>query len=225
MHRFVSGFRILIFAVGFLTVALGATAAEPPDARLDELKREAVEEVEALRKFTQVTVDMIFSFGELGFQEFETSDYVTGLLRENGFEVEMGMSNMPTAWMARWGSGRPVIAFGSDIDGIPKASQKPGVAYHDPIIEGAPGHGEGHNSGQAVNVTAALVLKKIMEREGIPGTLVLWPGVAEERELGSKAFPERSCFGRGLRKSSSARKRGSCATAISTTSMRSSSRM
>ncbi len=187
MHRFVSGFRILIFAVGFLTVALGATAAEPPDARLDELKREAVEEVEALRKFTQVTVDMIFSFGELGFQEFETSDYVTGLLRENGFEVEMGMSNMPTAWMARWGSGRPVIAFGSDIDGIPKASQKPGVAYHDPIIEGAPGHGEGHNSGQAVNVTAALVLKKIMEREGIPGTLVLWPGVAEE-QLGSKAW-------------------------------------
>ena len=124
MHRFVSGFRILIFAVGFLTVALGATAAEPPDARLDELKREAVEEVEALRKFTQVTVDMIFSFGELGFQEFETSDYVTGLLRENGFEVEMGMSNMPTAWMARWGSGRPVIAFGSDIERHPQSLAK-----------------------------------------------------------------------------------------------------
>ena len=187
MNRPVSDFRSLILAAGFLTVALGATAAEPPDARLDELKREAVEEVEALRKFTQVTVDMIFSFGELGFQEFETSDYVTGLLRENGFEVEMGMSDMPTAWMVRWGSGRPVIAFGSDIDGIPKASQKPGVAYHDPIIEGAPGHGEGHNSGQAVNVTAAIVLKKIMEREGIPGTLVLWPGVAEE-QLGSKAW-------------------------------------
>ena len=67
---------------------------------------------------------------------------------------------MPTAWIATWGSGKPVIAFGSDIDGIPKASQKPGVAYHDPIIEGAPGHGEGHNSGQAVNVTAALGLKK-----------------------------------------------------------------
>ena len=187
MNRLVSDFRRLNLAVGFLTVALGATAAEPTDARLEELKREVVEEVESLRKFTQVTVDMIFSFGELGFQEFETSDYVTGLLRENGFEVEMGMSDMPTAWMARWGSGRPVIAFGSDIDGIPKSSQKPGVAYHDPIIEGAPGHGEGHNSGQAVNVTAAIVLKKIMEREGIPGTLVLWPGVAEE-QLGSKAW-------------------------------------
>ena len=48
---------------------------------------------------------------------------------------------------ATWGSGKPVIALGSDIDGIPQASQKPGVAYHDPIVAGAPGHGEGHNSG------------------------------------------------------------------------------
>ena len=162
-------------------------ATAPPDARLDGLKREAVREVEGMRKFTQVAVDMIFSYGELGFQEFETSRYVTTLLQEHGFDVEMGMADIPTAWMARWGSGRPVIAFGSDIDGIPKSSQKPGVAYHDPIIEGAPGHGEGHNSGQAVNVTAAIVLKKIMEREGIQGTLVLWPGVAEE-QLASKAW-------------------------------------
>ena len=108
-------------------------------------------------------------------------------LSDNGFLVEQGVAEMPTAWIATWGSGKPVIAFGSDIDGIPKASQKPGVAYHDPIIEGAPGHGEGHNSGQAVNVTAALVLKKLMEREKIPGTIMLWPGVAEE-QLGSKAY-------------------------------------
>ena len=179
------------WALGLLALSVSASAAEsldaPPDARLDELKREAAAEVESMRKFTQVAVDTIFSYGELGFQEFETSRYVTGLLAENGFDVEMGMAGMPTAWMARWGSGEPIIAFGSDIDGIPKSSQKPGVAYHDPIIEGAPGHGEGHNSGQAVNVTAALVLKKIMEREGIPGTLILWPGVAEE-QLGSKAW-------------------------------------
>ena len=157
------------------------------DERLNDLKQEAVAEVESLRKFTQQAVDQIFSFGELGFQEFETSSYVTGILSDNGFLVEQGVAEMPTAWIATWGSGKPVIAFGSDIDGIPKASQKPGVAYHDPIIEGAPGHGEGHNSGQAVNVTAALVLKKLMEREKIPGTIMLWPGVAEE-QLGSKAY-------------------------------------
>jgi len=157
------------------------------DERLDRLKREALEKVEGRKKLTQVMVDSIFSFGELGFQEHETSRYVTGILEENGFSVERGVAGIPTAWVARWGSGKPVISFGSDIDGIPKSSQKPGVAYHDPLIEGAPGHGEGHNSGQAVNVVAALVLKEILEREKIPGTLMLWPGVAEE-QLATKAF-------------------------------------
>ena len=130
---------------------------------------------------------MIFSFGELGFQEFETSKYLVHLLREKGFKVEEGISGMPTAWVARWGEGKPVIAFGSDIDCLPKASQKPGVAYHDPIIEGAPGHGEGHNSGQAVNITAVLAVKEVMERNQIPGTLIVWPGVAEE-QLAAKAY-------------------------------------
>jgi aminobenzoyl-glutamate utilization protein B len=80
-----------------------------------------------------------------------------------------------------------VIALGSDIDGIPQATNKPGVGYREPMIAGAPGHGEGHNSGQAVNITAAIAVKKIMERERIPGTIHLWPGVAEE-QLGSKAY-------------------------------------
>ena len=170
-------------------LAASAAVAAPGmlDDRRDRLKTEAFVEVEKRAKLTQVMVDSIFSFGELGFQEVETSRFVTGILEENGFSVERGVAGIPTAWVARWGSGKPVIAFGSDIDGIPKASQKPGVAYHSPIVEGAPGHGEGHNSGQAVNVTAALVLKEIMVRESIPGTLMLWPGVAEEL-VATKAY-------------------------------------
>ncbi len=172
--------RLLVLSA----VAFGLVAAPAPaDAQsrnLDRLLEEITAEVEANRKLTQVIVDKVFSFAELGFHEVETSRYLVDLLRRNGFEVREGISGIPTAWWAKWGSGKPVIAFGSDIDGIPKASQKPGVAYHDPIVEGAPGHGEGHNSGQAVNITAALALKKIMEREKIPGTIVLWPGVAEE---------------------------------------------
>jgi aminobenzoyl-glutamate utilization protein B len=173
-------------------MALAQTAAEPSTVaasaeKLSSLKQEIAASVEANGKLTQEMIDMIFSFGELAFQEVETSRYITEILEKNGFAVERGISGMPTAWIARWGTGKPVIAFGSDIDGIPKASQKPGVAYHDPMIEGAPGHGEGHNSGQAVNVTAALALKTIMEREKLPGTLVLWPGVAEEL-LAGKAY-------------------------------------
>ncbi|MFQ5702910.1 MAG: amidohydrolase [Gemmatimonadales bacterium] len=154
-------------------------------------------EVDAMAKLTQVMVDKIFSFSELGFQEFETSRYITSVLKENGFQIEKGISGIPTAWIAKWGSGKPVIAFGSDIDGIPKANQKPGVAYHDPLVEGAPGHGEGHNSGQAVNVTAALALKKIMEREHLSGTLMLWPGVAEEL-VATKAYFVRDGYFKGV---------------------------
>jgi aminobenzoyl-glutamate utilization protein B len=98
--------------------------------------------------------------------------------------VERGVAGMPTAWVARWGSGKPVITLGSDIDGIPQASQKPAFGYREAMITGAPGHGEGHNSGQAVNIAAALAVKEIMQRERIPGTLVLWPGVAEEQLAG-----------------------------------------
>src|SRR2546422_7437482 len=132
-------------------------------------------------------VDQIFSFSELGFQEYETSKYVTGILEKNGFKVDRGVVGMPTAWVASYGSGKPVIAFITDIDCIPRASQKPGVAYHDPIVEGAPGHGEGHNSGMAVNVTTALVLKQLMEKYKLLGTLKIFPGIAEEL-VGAKAF-------------------------------------
>ncbi|MDQ6886651.1 MAG: amidohydrolase [Gemmatimonadota bacterium] len=165
-------------------VAPADTAANP---RLQALKREVMQDVESRRVFTQQMVDQIFSFGELGFQEFETSKYLVDVLRRNGFTVKEGVAGIPTAWVATWGSGKPVISLGSDIDDIPQASQKPAVACHDPMVEGAPGHGEGHNSGQAVNITAALVVKKIMERDHLPGTIQIWPGVAEEL-VGTKAY-------------------------------------
>ena len=164
-----------------------APAPTPAATRLETLKRGIVADVEAMRVMTQQMTDQVFSFGELGFQEVETSKYLTGVLEKNGFTIERGVAGIPTAWTARWGSGKPVIALGSDIDDIPQASQKPGVAYHDPIVAGAPGHGEGHNSGLPLQITAALALKKVMQREKLSGTLLLWPGVAEEL-LAGKAY-------------------------------------
>jgi aminobenzoyl-glutamate utilization protein B len=159
---------------------------ESQSADRSELKREAAALVDGRAKLVQEIVDSVFSFAELGFQEYETSRYLTGILESNGFAVERGVAGVPTAWVARWGSGKPLISLGTDVDCIPKASQKPGVAFHEPLVGGAPGHGEGHNSGQAVHIVAALVLKQIMEREGIAGTLQLWPGIAEEL-VGTKA--------------------------------------
>src|SRR5213596_1965283 len=168
-----------------MLLALQAATSQSP--RLVGLKQEVVRDVLSRAQFTQQMVDQIFSFAELGFQETETSRYLVDLLRKNGFTVREGIAGVPTAWVATWGSGKPVISLGSDIDDIPQASQKPGVACHAPLIEGAPGHGEGHNSGQAVNITAALAVKKIMEREHLPGTIQIWPGVAEEL-VGTKAY-------------------------------------
>ena len=165
--------------------ATSASASVP--AKLADYKKEAAASVDAMYDLAQQMVDSVFSFSELGFQEVETQRYLTAILEKEGFRIQRGVAGIPTAWTARFGSGKPVIALGSDIDGIPQASQKPGVAYRAPIVDGAPGHGEGHNSGVPLNIVAAIAVKRIMQREKLPGTLVLWPGVAEEL-LATKAY-------------------------------------
>jgi aminobenzoyl-glutamate utilization protein B len=163
-----------------------STAASVPP-KLADYKKEVVASVDGMYDLAQQMVDSVFSFGELGFQEYETQRYLTAILEKEGFTIQRGVAGIPTAWTARFGSGKPVIALGSDIDCIPQASQKPGVAYRAPIIDGAPGHGEGHNSGVPLNITAAIAVKRIMQRDKLPGTIVLWPGVAEEL-LATKAY-------------------------------------
>src|SRR5215211_5246411 len=175
-------------APGQQPAASGSTPAQPPaNPKFEQYKRDVGLEVDAMGENIQKMNDMVFSFAEPGFQEFETSKYLTGILKQNGFAIQEGVAGIPTAWTATWGSGKPVIALGSDIDDIPQASQKPGVAWHEPIIEGAPGHGEGHNSGMPLQIAAALAVKKVMEQQHLQGTIRLWPGVAEEL-LGTKAY-------------------------------------
>src|SRR5712671_6709462 len=172
--------------------ALAQPSASPSGGKVAPDKEAAIKadltgQIDGMKKQAQVMVDSVFSFAELGFQEFETSKYLTGILEKEGFRIQRPVADIPTAWIASWGEGKPVISLGSDIDDIPQASQKPGVAWHEPMIEGAPGHGEGHNSGVPLNILAALAVKKIMEREHLQGTIQLWPGVAEEL-VGTKAY-------------------------------------
>lgn len=176
-----------IFLLVFTTPIWAQKKAISAPSKVELLKKEVLESLDDKKKNAQEMVDMVFSFSELGFQETESSAYLINILEKNGFTVEKGIAGVPTAWMAKWGNGKPVIALGSDIDGIPKASQKPGVAYKEPIVEDAPGHGEGHNSGLPLVILSAIEVKKIMEREGLSGTLMIWPGVAEEL-LGTKAW-------------------------------------
>ena len=174
---------IAVIALALITTP--ALAQSRPNAA----KAEVMRGVEARAKQAQVINDQLFSYAELGFQEVETTRYLTELLEKEGFAIRRAASGLPSGWTATWtnGSGGPVIGIGSDIDGIPKASQTPGIPWRQPMVEGGPGHGEGHNSGQALDIVAVLAVKDWMVRTKTPGTLMLWPGVAEEL-LGGKAY-------------------------------------
>ena len=174
--------QIALFAL--VSVAFAQTPSR------DQLKQEAHEVVGTRQKMVQEITDTLFSLSELGYQETESANYLTGILEQDGFRITRGVAGMPTAFVAEWGAGKPIIGLMADIDGLPETSQKPGVAYHAPLIEGGPGHGEGHNAGQAVNVTAALVVKRILEKYKIPGTIRVYPGIAEEL-LGSRTYMAR----------------------------------
>ncbi len=175
--------------VGAVTVAslFLCQAAPVQGSASAELKAEATRAVESRAKLVQEMVDSIFSFAEPGFQEFKTSDYITTILKNNGFTITKGVAGIPTAWTATWGSGGPLIALGSDIDALLGLSQVPGSPKLQPQVVGAPGHGEGHNSGMPVIVVAALAAKEVMQKHGIQGRLMIWPGVAEEL-LATKAY-------------------------------------
>ena len=179
--------RIVVRLFACCCILPALLRAQPAATPLDRLKIEVARAIDGKAKLAQQMVDQVFSFGELGMQEIETSKYLAGILEQNGFSIERGVAGIPTAWVARWGSGSPVIALGSDIDGIPQANQTPGTAGRATMVPGAPGHGEGHNSGVPLNILAALAVKDIMTREKMSGTIMLWPGVAEE-QLASKAF-------------------------------------
>jgi aminobenzoyl-glutamate utilization protein B len=174
-------------SISVLLLAAACVFAQQQQPSPEILKQAAGEMIEARRVFTQQMVDSIFSFAELGYEETQTADYVTGLLAKEGFRVTRGQAGMPTNFVAEWGSGKPVIGFMADIDGLPETSQKPGVSWHDPLIPNGPGHGEGHNAGQAVNVTAAIAVKQLMQKHGLKGTIRVYPGIAEEL-LGSRTY-------------------------------------
>ncbi|WP_246021696.1 amidohydrolase [Alteraurantiacibacter aquimixticola] len=183
MKRFSS--RALPVASALAMMVAAPAAAEPTE----EMRAAAITGVDDRAELVQEMVDSIFSFAEPGFQEFQTQAYVTQILEANGFTIELGSAGIPSAWTATWthGQGGPKIGLGSDVDALLGLSQVPGVGEVTPQIPGAPGHGEGHNSGMAVMVAAALAVKDIMEAEDIPGTLMIWPGIAEEL-LATKAF-------------------------------------
>ncbi len=126
---------------------------------------------------------------ETAFNEVRACEWLSEALRENGFEVETGLYGMPTSIRATWGSGHPVIGLLAEYDALPGLSQKQS-AVHDPVIEGGPGHGCGHNLLGTATLAAALGMKADLEASGLPGTIVFY-GCPAEEVLTGKPFMAR----------------------------------
>ncbi len=116
---------------------------------------------------------------ELGFEEYSASQLYMDYLSGKGFKVEAQVAGMPTAFVATFGQGKPVIGFSAEYDALPGLSQK--VADHkEPVIEGAPGHGCGHNLLGAGAVLAAVSVKNAITEFGMKGTVKVFGTPAEE---------------------------------------------
>lgn len=129
--------------------------------------------------------DKVWDFAELGLLEFKTAEYLSGITEKAGFKVDRGVAEMPTAFMGTWsnGSGGPTIGILGELDALSGISQK-AVPYKDPVKEGAPGHGCGHNIYGAGAVAAGIALKVAMEEHNIPGTIKVYGCPAEETLVG-----------------------------------------
>ncbi|MDY6985593.1 MAG: amidohydrolase, partial [Candidatus Thermoplasmatota archaeon] len=134
--------------------------------------------------------DSIWAYAELGCQEHWSSTLLADTLENEGFEVERGVAGMPTAFVASYGEGKPAIGFLGEFDALPGLSQKAGVSKREPVIEGAPGHGCGHNTMGTAAVAAAIATKRAMEAQGIEGTIKFY-GCPAEESLSGKIYMAR----------------------------------
>ena len=130
--------------------------------------------------------DKIWENPELGLFEYKTAKLLSDEIERHGFKVDRGVAGMPTAFLATWGSGKPVIGIMGELDALPGLSQKT-LPHRDPIEEGAPGHGCGHNIYGTSGMAGAIALKMAMEKANIPGTIKFYGCPAEESH-GGKVF-------------------------------------
>ena len=136
--------------------------------------------------------DKIWEFAELGLIEFKSSALLADELEKNGFKVERGIADMPTAFTATWGEGTPIIGIMGEYDALPGLSQKK-VPWKEPLEPGKPGHGCGHNIHGTSGMAAAIAVKEAMEKHGIKGTVKFFGCPAEENFSG-KVFMVRAGY-------------------------------
>lgn len=129
------------------------------------------------------TSDNIWAHAEIAFQETASYQELANLAEANGFKVERGVAEIPTAFVATYGSGSPVIGILGEFDALPGLSQK-AVPNKDPLAEGKPGHGCGHNLFGTASLGAAIAIKELIEHGKLKGTIKFFGTPAEEKFFG-----------------------------------------
>ncbi|MFE2050889.1 amidohydrolase [Streptomyces sp. NPDC059459] len=177
----------------------GVTAAgyRPPTglARSTPAKDTALNWIRAHEGAITKLSDEVWRHAELSLREWKSSLATARLLQDNGFSVEWGSGGFPTAFVATYGNGGPVLGFNAEYDALPGLSQKAGVTTHDPLIHhydaygpsyGA-GHGDAHNALGAGGTAAAIAVAHAIRAHGLKATVKLFASAGEEQLVG-KAY-------------------------------------
>lgn len=159
-----------------------------------KIKEELLQWIENNKERFSQTVDALWEKPEIGMEEYNSSKLLIELLNEYGFQVESGVAGMPTAFIATYGSGKPVIGFSSEYDALPGLSQKKESNVHEPIVPGGPGHGCGHNLLSTGGIFGAAALKAIIEKYELQGTIKVFGTPAEELCIGKPYMAREGLF-------------------------------
>ena len=180
--RIISVFIFL--SVVLISLNFAQSSKLPPE------KSTVIQCVEKLKSAHDEAAIYVWEHPELGFAEFKSSAKLENYLKQNGFEIKKGVAGIETAFIATWGSGQPIIGFLGEYDALPNLSQELGAAEKKPIVDGAPGHGCGHNLFGAASATAAIATAQAMEKHGMKGTVRFY-GTPGEEAGGGKVFMAR----------------------------------
>ena len=182
---------LYVFVVALTISWAESVFAAPP---MKASKKDAIQWLEENKAPFEDAAMAIHGFAETGLLEYKSSKYLADMLEDNGFTVERGVADMPTAFVATFGSGKPVIGILAEYDALPGLSQKGGVPSQEAIIADAPGHGCGHNVFGAGSTAAAIAMKEIMQKRGIKGTVKLYGCPAEETLIGKVYMAKAGLF-------------------------------
>jgi aminobenzoyl-glutamate utilization protein B len=170
-------------AIALAAWLASSLVSETCQAQLRPSQQTAIADVEQRSDELKLVNKSIWQFAEVGLMETRSSELLVSKLKENGFEVKVGISDMPTAFVASFGSGKPVIGILAEYDALPGMSQRI-APQRIPLEPGAAGHACGHSGLGTGALGAALAAKAAMEKHGIPGTLRLYGTPAEETVIG-----------------------------------------